>query len=104
MLRHVKSQPPPGLAGAIHSAEKAAEAFNHVLEVKPKSALAHMHLGDAFASAGKHDKAQEEYNKALNLNPKFNSSYLTARFKLNGRTAGRFFCFFVFVFFSHSFN
>lgn len=61
------------LLGAVHerfgSSDSAERAWVHALELDPREAAAHRHLGDAAARRGDAAEAERQYRAALEIDP-----------------------------------
>jgi tetratricopeptide (TPR) repeat protein len=55
--------------------EKAIEAFNKAIELKPDFAKAYNNQGNVYDNKGEYDKAIEAYNRAIELNPDYANVY-----------------------------
>ncbi len=81
-LRAAQSQPPqvhsPGSSGPLDearsslahgNAENAIQVLSNYLQNRPQDASAHTLLGQAYASAGQNDRAEEEFQAVLRIDP-----------------------------------
>jgi Tetratricopeptide repeat len=48
----------------------AMDDYNHAVKLDPSNADALVHIGDCYRSIGQHDRAQREYDKAIEVSPK----------------------------------
>ncbi len=55
--------------------ENSIKLWNHNLKVTRNSYVTHYALGDAYAILGQYQRAVEEYDKAIRLNPDFVKAY-----------------------------
>jgi tetratricopeptide (TPR) repeat protein len=62
-------------AAQIGKLDKAIDAFNKAISIKPDYADAYNNLGNALQEQGKLEEAIEAYNKALTIKPNYDEAY-----------------------------
>jgi len=62
-------------AAGLGNLDKAIEAYNKAISIKPDYAELHNNLGVAYNDQGKQDKAIEAWNKAISLKPDYAEPY-----------------------------
>ena len=64
-----------GIYSEIDEYDKALDAYNKVIKLKPDDAFVHISIGSIYENQGKYKDALASYNKALDIFPEYKYNY-----------------------------